>query len=65
MPYSHSNLKEGETVLLDVGFSNCSEVVILNFSNNKMFAHVKSAGTKVITSENCWDVMTNRLTRIK
>lgn len=47
-----------EVVTLDTGYRNSSIVTVVYQTTNKLFTRVKSE-----TSE--WDVMTNRLTKLK
>jgi len=54
MNHNKYNLKEGETVILDAGYNNSSEVVIISFTPNEMFARIKDENSD-------WEVMTNRL----
>jgi hypothetical protein len=58
-----SNLRQaldiGEFVILDKGFRNQSTVAIVRQTPNRLFSTVKSKeGSE-------WDVMTNRLTKLK
>lgn len=50
----------GEVAILDKGFANSLEVVVLSQTKEKLFTTIHAHG-----DEECreWDVMTNRLTK--
>ena len=52
------NLQAGDTVILDVDFVNHSEVKIVKFTPQQMYATVHSIDDESVT----WEVMTYRLT---
>lgn len=53
-------LEPGEVVILDKGFANSSEVVVVSQTPGKLFTTIHLHG-----EDKCkqWDVMTNRLTK--
>jgi hypothetical protein len=58
MEWNKYNFKNGDRVVLDKKYNNRSEVVVIGFTPNKMFATVQSDdGDK-------WQTMTIRLTPI-
>lgn len=65
MNYNKLDLIPGDTVILDETFKNSSEVIIVRISPNGMFSRVYSAKLDNPTDNDCWDVMTYRLTKIK
>ena len=63
MNYNPQNFKAGDVVLIDKGYSTQLEVVILVMIKPTMlFARVKNTKED---GEKIWEVLTNRLTRIK
>lgn len=59
------NLQPGEIVRLDKNFRNASDVKIVSLTPNHLFAFVNSSDVKDPKQDDCWDVMTNRLTKIE
>jgi len=57
MNWNKYNIQKGDRVILDKGFANSSEVTVIDFTPNYLFATVASDGQN-------WDTMTNRLTPI-
>ena len=58
MDWNKYNFKVGDRVVLDKKYNNSSEVVVIGFTPNKMFATVQSdSGDK-------WQTMTTRLSPI-
>ena len=55
MNHNPYNLEVGERVILDAGYYNRTEVTIMYFTPEKMFAEVRNGN-------NHWKVMTYRLT---
>lgn len=61
MNWNKYNLEVGETVILDEKYANNSEVKILSFTPNFLFATVTPIKANDDTVN--WQTMTNRLTR--
>lgn len=55
----------GDTVILDKEFNNSSKVKVVAISSNELFARVHDASLEDPTDKDCWDVMMNRLSKIK
>lgn len=63
MVYNKYNFKNGDIVVLDKGYRNSSLVKIIELSKpSGMFCKVHPAKLDDAKDEDCWDVMTNRLT---
>ncbi len=55
------NLQEGQRCILDKDYHNKSEVFIWELTPNEMFATIYSA----VETGDMWNVMTNRLSKLK
>ena len=59
MQLPKEELIEGKTYVLDKGYSNSSQVILVK-DYGKMYCRVKST-----TSDDEWDTMTNRLSHVE
>ena len=59
------NFKIGDKVQLDAGFANTSEVKIMSMTPAKLYSTVALANIEKPTVDDCWSVMTDRLTPLK
>ena len=64
MNHNIENIIPGDIVILDKDFRNSSEVRVVYMTPNNMFSRVHLASLENPTDSDCWDVMTNRLTKI-
>ena len=60
MNHNPHNLQIDDTVILDEDYSNSSEVIIVSFTPQQLYAMVREPDDK--NRSNAWTVMTNRLT---
>ena len=57
MKHNKFDLKVGDIVILDKGYNNSSEVEIVGFTPEEMYANIK-----LLDEDRMWVTMTNRLT---
>lgn len=65
MNHNKLNLQPGDTVRLDKEFRNSSIVVIKSITPLGMYSTIHSAKIKNPTNKDCWETMTNRLSKIE